>query len=225
MDMEQQAVRVDSAVEGGGEMSVVAIKEKPILFRGPMVNAILDGGKTQTRRIVKPQPVVRGGWHDLPRYSASSEKAFREGAPFFGRCPYGSVGDRLWVREAWAANAFLNRTKPSDLKGETIYHRATYDNDSHFMWRPSIHMPRWACRLVLEITDVRVERLNAITPEDAVAEGIEGDAEGRWKHYLKPKFGPSPVHSFQTLWESINGVGSWAQNPWVWVVSFRRIER
>jgi hypothetical protein len=86
-------------------------------------------------------------------------------------------------------------------------------------------MPRQHCRLVLEITDVRVERLNAITPEDAVAEGIEGDAEGRWKHYLKPKFGPSPVHSFQTLWESINGVGSWAQNPWVWVVSFRRIER
>lgn len=191
-------------------------REKPILMSGEMVRAILAGRKTQTRRIVK------GEW-------------FYDGETGVGAgwepptCRHGQPGDRLWVRETWAP---MGDMRPSGMWTDPKWIGRNYwyaaDNDRPTWggekWKPSIFMPREACRVVLEIADVRVERLNDISEADAIAEGIEGNAEGQWKHYLKPKFGPSPVHSFQTLWESVRKPGAWAENPWVWVISFRRME-
>jgi hypothetical protein len=190
-----------------------------------MVRAILDGRKTQTRRVMKPQPTIDGMWHCLPKYSASSELAFRDGAPYFGSCPYGRPGDRLWVRETWAQPAALD-------PGPTVY-RADYPTcvpvafenippADAITWKPSIHMPRALCRLVLEVTGVRVERLNDCTQADAIAEGIERDGDG-WLSYAGGSCVEFPTTSYASLWDSINGADAWDANPWVWVVEFRRV--
>lgn len=205
------------------------MKERPILFSGPMIRAILDGQKTQTRRVVKG-----AGW-DPSEYQKvhllqCDEQAYglqaffeRDGQEWKPgvRCPYGQPGDRLWVKETWAANAFMNLRSVSGLKGEKIYYRATYENHSHFVWRPSIHMPRWASRITLEITGVRVERLKDISEEDAKAEGIEPSRNGFWKNSMNEgKPFVLPVSSYASLWESING--SWEPEKWVWVIQFKR---
>lgn len=204
------------------------MKERPILFSAPMVRAILEGRKTQTRRVVKPQPhsahypqhaEARGaGWvwmahDDRPTYTFATGDF---------RCPYGQPGERLWVRETWAK-------ADSSLIDETFY-RADGEVDGRQRafsyvkreprWRPSIHMPRWASRIDLEVTGVRVERLQDISEADAIAEGVEP-----YRLPVHPvREALRHVDGFSVLWESINGPGSWDANPWVWVVEFRRVK-
>jgi len=207
-------------------------RERPIIFGGEMVRAILGGQKTQTRRIVKPQPEDCIGLSELHRtYPASypnhwaeagaSIVALKDGEAPSWRCPYGQPGDRLWVRETFADEAGGTRKFP----GEHIYYRA--DGEGVDLqggrWSPSIHMPRWASRILLEVNSVRVERLQDISDDDAMAEGVIPYKSG-WTNGLLGPFS-SPVLAFLDLWESINGPGSWDQSPWVWVVGFRRIEQ
>ncbi|MBZ6758135.1 ASCH domain-containing protein [Klebsiella grimontii] len=232
------------------------MKERGMIFNGEMVRAILDGRKTQTRRTVKPQPdedglakVTNGPWVD------TSERNYR--------CPFGDVGDRIWVREAYRFPASLDDVSPTgvgEMAVATGYRKpwapTFYEFTGTFSdgWtgfetppkvsgagklRPSIHMPRWASRILLEITDVRVERLNAISPEDAESEGLEctnftgfGDEPGLPSYPepdvyfdpLKKQWKEYPPEAFAGLWESIYGEGSWQANPWVWVISFKRVE-
>lgn len=210
------------------------MKEHPVLFTGPMIKAILEGRKTQTRRVVK-----------VPRWAEDFEideidvgvawpfaVATKTGCLSPMDCPYGQPGDRLWVRETTYAMPL-----PNILTGKaTDAISAAYAADDEpvldpkgfeLSWWyskaacPSIHMPRWASRILLEVTSVRVERLQDISHDDAVAEGIERKGFG----FSVP--GDSIVHSareaYCALWDQINGPGSSAANPWVWCVSFRRI--
>jgi len=211
------------------------MKERPILFSKPMVRAVLAGTKTQTRRAVK-HPLLK----DLPRIIDMGDGWWgNEGAQ--ARCPYGQPGDRLWVREAWSHDAeSLEQCRASaeDAMGGGAYgpyYRATEVAPDTLSWKPSIHMPRWASRITLEVTDVRVERLQDISEADAKEEGIERTRRGdMWRTYrpdcvqhwntdaeLGHKMASS---SYASLWESINGPESWAANPWVWVVEFKRKE-
>lgn len=169
-------------------------KERPILFSGPMVRAILDGRKTQTRRMIKP---------DWSRCLDLDDPDDRKAA--VERCRHGKLGDRLWVRETFA------------IHGGEIAYAAT---DQHLVgcdrWKPSIHMPRRASRIVLEIAGVRVERLNEISRGDAMAEGCP---------HSNLAYGQNPCDWFRELWKSTNGPESWAANPWVWVIEFRKTEK
>lgn len=230
-------------------------RERPILFSGPMVRAILEGRKTQTRRIMNPQP---------PVYLQPPHREFRPvaGTELWGAfavasnaaavrsqdtilCPFGKPGDRLWVRETWAtviesdglnpANIlptvplmYAVESKALDGIGDTI-HPACRGR-----WRPSIHMPRWASRITLEVVGVRVERLQDISGDDCLSEGIQWDvpehlAEQGVKEYRPPldRSGMTKntayVDKYRELWESINGPGSWDANPWVWVIGFHRV--
>jgi hypothetical protein len=214
-----------------------AVRERPLMFKAEMVQAILAGTKTQTRRIVTdrwlygsmpvkaPQGTVaireHGGlWH------AFAADGFRYGGKGL-RCPYGRPGERLWVRET---HAIVPRTAYHHAASE-IPHRLSPDGDSWAVyregwtrcapepWRPSIHMHRWACRIVLELTDVRVERLQAISEPDARAEGVTAD--GRHGESYFP--GIEHVVAYGHLWDEINGAGAWDLNPWVWVLTFRRV--
>jgi hypothetical protein len=196
------------------------MNEKPILFSGEMVRAILDGRKTQTRRVVKPQPP--DGWG-----GKSSKIALAT------HCPYGQPGMTLWVRETWASHFHMDDTKPSEFSIGAqmlpVWYRATDDNSTwreRGKWRPSIFMPRWATRITLQVTGVRVERVQDISEADAVAEGIERKGE-IWKccEYAGAHcYGTNdPTVSFSKLWDSINGARpgcAWSDNPWVWVVEF-----
>lgn len=188
------------------------MKERPIIFSGPMVKAILEGRKTQTRRVVK-QPNRKDGAQLLPELL----KEIGVGSA----CPFGEIGDHLWVRETWASAPTRNKTKPSNLKkGELIEYRATYPNDSHFAWRPSIHMPRAFSRLTLEVIKVRVERVQDISRNDICAEiGALPDYEGQ-------PYRRDLTQLWIDLWDSINakrGYG-WSVNPWVWVIEFKRVQ-
>lgn len=219
--------------------------ERPILFSGPMVRAILAGLKTQTRRIVKDErmPTV-----------------FRTGEPesvpswYFDQCPHGKPGDRLWVRETWAPSvkapkcqiAFQADGRCYGFGGDgaggylRIFHGwlvdsttrgdqpgDTFGRGMYRRWKPSIHMPRWASRISLEITDVRVERLQEIDEEDAMAEGVQVDDLGDAVFEDENddlNFGTAKA-AFSGLWDSINGKRApWRSNPWVWVITFRRVE-
>lgn len=177
---------------------MTAVKERPILFSGPMVRALLDGSKTQTRRVARPKRSIE---------------------PMTDECPYGVVGDRLWVRESfWDHDKGSPAAERSATRDERIEYRATewdrVDPSDAGLWTPSIHMPRWASRITLTITDVRVERLQEISAEDCIAEGLsttlrEHDAACE----LREKY--------QSLWDSLNATRTpWSSNPWVWVVSF-----
>lgn len=143
-------------------------------------------------------------------------------------CPFGGVGDRIWVRETWARYNI-------DQNSHDIAYRATTPADwpEEGRWRPSIHMPRWASRILLEITDVRVERLNVISEEDARAEGVgiavwfaaKGVPESEWTSLGEQgAMQASHINKFATLWESIYGAESWKANSWVWVIEFKRVE-
>jgi hypothetical protein len=234
------------------------MKERPILFSGPMVRALLDGRKTQTRRVVKSRPWTTGDYFASGEYStdlgyeASRGEfwaGFRhpsihpDGSACYERCPYGAPGDRLWVRETWRSVVAINppgkttelgvaRYVPDQQYCRRVEFQATQARDSE-PWRPSIHMPRWASRITLEVTGVRVERLQDITEADAAAEGVESlRNEGEyWKDYLRSTAQCDELvclnarDSFWTLWDSLNaarGFG-WDANPWVWVVEFTRI--
>ena len=207
------------------------MKETPILFSGPMVRALLEGRKTQTRRVVKPQPFhyqAGGCWMLEVRGNARclGQSDWLEG------CPYGQPGDRLWVREAWQALHSDDRVKPRDILPTTDRsawpcYPASGDYVMGGRIRPSIHMPRWASRLSLELTAMRVERLLAITEADALAEGITPCPGGAFG--VEDPFTPhnSAVKAYFALWDSLNdarGFG-WASNPWVWVLEFKLLEQ
>lgn len=221
------------------------MKERPILFSAPMVRAILAGTKVQTRRVVKPGKCPDFGCRMTPSEIAGDEHPER-------MCPLGQPGDLLWVRETHAITPH-----PSDLgltrenipgtwdgavaaAGRVIYAAdpgAEIELDGQ-RWRSSIHMPRAASRITLEITGVRVERLQDMEGQspypgesDALAEGVNRIHHGRGDYYFSsfrnephPKNWCDPADAFRELWESINGTGSWDANPWVWVVAFKRVD-
>ncbi|HBP0696565.1 TPA: hypothetical protein L5Q50_000351 [Pseudomonas aeruginosa] len=205
------------------------MKERPILFNDQMVRAILEGRKTVTRRVVKPQPDFLGSMVD----PNTPFKTLDAGLHARITCPYGEPGDRLWVREAWAADAQVDAIAPSDLsQGEPIWYPADLSVRqtgcsmiSKGRVRPSIHMPRWASRILLEITAVRVERLQDISEEQAQAEGVKGEQCDHARQACADIgcWGDTAKGAFGFLWESLNGEGSWAANPWVWVVEFKRV--
>jgi hypothetical protein len=209
------------------------IKERPILFSAPMVRALLEGRKTVTRRTIKPKLTNR---FDEPRGEADVDAGY----PFvecedgyvsaINFCPYGKPGDRLWVRETF------NRTNPGGEAG-VYYYRA----DGKFpkcigggkftgveSWKPSIHMPRVASRILLEVVAVRVEQLQDISEEQSVAEGCQALDGCKW-HTFEEAAAGVPMHdhtaldAFEVLWERINGEESWASDPWVWVVEFKQV--
>ena len=207
------------------------MKERPILFSAPMVRALLAGTKTQTRRAFKTK---NGGvWpnaNDLP----GMRQILRS-------CPYGQPGDRLWVRETWQGPLLQEFEIDADPDWHYASHLHQYQNPEHCEyaadggpkpeytdaddvmrqgWRASIHMPRWASRITLEITGVRVERLLDIREADCIAEGTPG-GHGSIPGY---HYNATPDEHYRWLWESINGPGSWAANPWVWVLEFRRLQ-
>ncbi|MEF9678940.1 hypothetical protein ABRQ00_10935 [Pectobacterium aroidearum] len=207
------------------------MKERGIIFNGEMVRATLDGLKTQTRRVVRHQPdedglarLSGGPWMD------TSEKVYR--------CPYGEVGDRLWVRET---SGLQIRRDALGGTGEFRVYRASNPDAIRYKtasgeiapikWVPSIHMPRHASRITLEITDVRVERLNYISEEDAIAEGVarrhSDTYHGFYRDYENQGYGCGCTFakdSFRSLWRSIYGAESWNANPWCWAITFKRIE-
>lgn len=205
-------------------MPKIEPRERPILFSGPMVRAVLAGRKTQTRRIIKPQPDEDGIVRELAtgRWVDTSERVYR--------CPFGEPGDRLWVREGFCptwSDGGGDSHECAELNGaQTIVYRA--DGISPFpvrRWRPSIHMPRWASRITLEVTGVRVERVQDISEEDAVAEGVcEVDGKRGVFDGGGPAMGPTAKHAFMRLWDSIYGPGAWERNDWVWAATFRRVE-
>lgn len=193
------------------------MKERPILMNGAMVRATLDGSKTQTRRLVKCHPLINGEFTDEfilhPENHVSDD------------CPHGKIGDQLWVRETFNGPMWLGNDEPTDSHTPKYCHYAAteagppeyMDADDNLVcrWKPSIHMPRWASRIQLEITGVRAERLKNISRGDAMDEGCpfpnmaQGDDPRKW---------------YAELWESINGAGSWDANPLVWAIEFRRIK-
>lgn len=216
--------------------------ERPILFSAPMVRAILAGTKTQTRRVapIRELNIVKHPG-DLVTWSVSFLKAIKgvlsshSGGKFTDLqarsiiasqfCPYGKPGDRLWVREAfmhepadycWEASVSIPCTPAS-----TSYRADFGDEAKGAGWKPSIHMPRALSRITLEITGVRVERLQAISDQDAKAEGAEPREPVTASGICIP--GQYRL-GFRDLWESINGPGSWDANPWVWVVEFKRVQ-
>ena len=190
------------------------MKERPILFSTPMVQAILQGRKTQTRRVVKMPDSAYN-----PYYSLDNKEFFYYKDGWGGnklKCPYGQVGDVLWVRETWAYTMVQDETKLGYV------YKADEYIENEVKWKPSIHMPKEACRLKLRITNIRVERLQDISPKDVVKEGIEG-SDGHWKNYLNGGEELYRTDSFRTLWQSINGEQSWDDNLWVWVIEFERL--
>ena len=197
-------------------------EEHPIIFSGEMVRAILEGHKTQTRSVIKPQP------KDIENDAIRADyfnKLIAEGK-YNGICPYGDKGDRLWVRETWTQ--YCKGLNP----GDNVYYKATPEEWNFGLtiskWRPSIHMPRWASRIDLEITDIKVERLQEISTDDCLEEGMTRQIAS----YLGLSVSPSEEefnfinsrHTFRVLWDSLNGKKyPWESNPWVWVISFKRL--
>lgn len=221
------------------------MKERPILFSPTMARAILAGQKTQTRRVVKPtqstpkvaplhmEPYLWQGEQEtdddgLPMWIGYHPDYPTEDGKWFS-CPHGGVGDHLWVREAWAlvpqtayrgSDGVQQTNHPTDEHDAAVY-AAGWDRSQPGRWRPSIHMPRWASRLTLEITEVRVERLQDISEEDALAEGIRTWAAA----YCSPDVWDiwTPQEAYARLWDSINGTkAAWESNPYVWVLSLAR---
>jgi hypothetical protein len=230
------------------------MRERGILFSAPMVRAILDGSKAQTRRIVKLPSEHMDALCGFEAHYNSATPTWSGGADGRGgvvwendrcrsfvpaRCPYGAVGDRLWVRETWClANPEYSYPRPDNRPihdDRWCYYAATdpdvvgegerKDGSERSPWRPSIFMPRWASRITLDVTGVRVERLQAITEADAKAEGAPVD-DSPCDH---PRVGCDEIGcmgqthraGFCDLWCRINGIDSWRANPWVWVVEFK----
>jgi len=188
------------------------MKERPILFSAPMVRALLAGSKTQTRRAIKPQPA--GTW----------------AAPGKTACPYGVAGDRLWVREQFSGPRAWGDIPPSgwgwDESHVSIWYWAD-GNPATGDWtrpKPSIHMPRRFSRILLEITEVRVQLLQDISDDDCCAEGIDGPMCAALLGKSPLKMGHCERVAYAALWDQINGAGAWEANPFVWAVSFRRVE-
>lgn len=217
------------------------MRERGIIFNAEMVRAVLEGRKTQTRRIMKVQPesnqlgllriTASTKSSDIGKYHwAESNATGNHVRSKLFACPYGAVGDRLWVRETF--EPLPDHEEPAGCS------HVLYSADVPFpnrKWTPSIHMPRWASRITLEITGVRVERLQDISESDAVAEGIEPlplepDMPQFYHEYFPIgiknglRCNMSAASSFSGLWEAIYGKESWQANPWVWVIEFKRVE-
>lgn len=219
------------------------MKERGMIFNSEMVRAILDGRKTQTRRIMKEQPVLNGNFYEV--FGSAWSKGMTSipavpGHSLSTRCPFGAVGDRIWVRETFQGPLFDYDLMDSYCKDPTPFEKPEFcvykadgvpapefydaDDELHCCWRPSIHMPRWASRILLEITDVRVERLNAISQADAIAEGAppsHPSIDCVSQEYGFPDFSRS---WFGQTWQHIYGEESWDANPWGWVIEFKRVE-
>ena len=245
------------------------MKERPMLFSAPMVKAILDGRKTQTRRVMKPKPEffdkgegINSNWFVEWCHPKTGcligEWGESEAAPaeVIGCCPYGQPGDRLWVRESfqlakatgsvgdeWVGDELLEwegplpktkpgvNTFPAGMGFEwEVYYKADKEPAPVHWWRPSIFMPRWASRVTLKIVNVRVERLQDISKDDAKAEGVSNI----WKwdkarnaehpeHFVRGVLNPY-IANYSVLWDEINGKGAWVLNPWVWVIEFKKLE-
>ncbi|AWL29364.1 hypothetical protein DJ533_12680 [Acinetobacter defluvii] len=221
------------------------MKERPILFSAPMVTAILESRKTQTRRVINPQPEGKtlqsnldGKWLSKKFNGLLLPKI--EDLPI--HCPYGKIGDHLWVRETWSTvNLYgeIALAYKADCEVTRVVENESFQDEDGLInyddprlekysfaawaddllegkegnWKPSIHMPRWASRILLEITNIRVERLQDISESDCLKEGVGSPILRDCK---KPKF--------MQLWEAINGADSWAANPWVWVVEFKVVK-
>lgn len=205
--------------------------ERGMIFNGEMVRAILDGRKTQTRRVVKFKPREPGlnlnfsglklGHYRTGDASSGYVLASRgamgcwNDKTFPAHCPYGQPGDRIWVRETFST--VPDHDEPAGCSA-LLY--AADGNGPYGKWTPSIHMPRWASRILLEISDVRVERLNSMSEDDARAEGCCGGHDSI-PGYM---YSATPHEHFHHVWTSIYGDDSWQANPWVWVIEFKRIE-
>lgn len=201
------------------------MKERGMIFNGEMVRAILDGRKTQTRRPIKWKQTrftEIGEREDGSKWPWSEDA--EHACDFWHPCPFGAVGDRIWVRETFAAlePGSYEQAKPQEWHCQDLRYAATdrlakSDADIRgYKWVPSIHMPRWASRILLEITGVRVERLQSITLGDICKE------DGCGLYDFRPA-----THGFQVweeLWKSIYGEESWKANPWIWVIEFKRVE-
>lgn len=199
------------------------MKERPILFSTEMVKAILDGRKSQTRRIIKKQPHGAGDW-----IMQGINWLFPNVNPYINlKCPYGQPGDVLWVRETWSPIEFED--------GMHFRYKASFveNNCLNPKWKPSIFMPKAASRLKIKVTNIRIERLQDITEEDAKAEGVEYDytiEDGRsYVNYTKKPIDGKKIAeletaraSYMSLWDSINGILSFRQNPWIWVIEFEK---
>lgn len=218
------------------------MRERPIHFNGAMVRAVLAGDKTQTRRITgleffsRPENDPTGWWcarvNDGQAFMVYKHSPHERAV----RCPYGQPGDRLWVREAVRAAEL-----PSGVDGvhyvadggfvpiqDTLQAAEAWMALNHYRGKcgatvPPIHMPRWACRLKLEITRVRVERLRAINHLDAIAEGVGLNPSAAQVSMTPPEGESLPRVMFRALWEQINGAGAWEEDPWVWVVEFQHM--
>lgn len=223
------------------------MKERPILFSTPMVQAILAGNKTQTRRVMRRQP-------DAVEYFKRGEETTDTNAEYailrcynnpkgFKKCNSGwfananyktpfhefNVGDRLWVRETYAfvpftayrASNVQQIINPNDYETASIFKAGFELSQGGIKWKPSIHMPRWASRVLLEITNIRVERLNAISPEDAKAEGFDYSTH---PSAIQMGYAIGAKTNFRFAWEQIYGQNEWNKNPWVWVVEFKVIQ-
>lgn len=235
------------------------IKEKGLIFNSEMVRAILDGRKTQTRRPIKWKQTrfTEIGEREDGSHWPWSEDA-EHACDFWHPCPFGAVGDRIWVRETFQGPLFDYDLMDSYCKDPTPFEKPEFcvykadgvpapefydaDDELHCSWRPSIHMPRWACRILLEITDVRVERLNAISEEDAQSEGVHTEVWDQtvvarnyavrdeffqfWSEDMPHYVEMNQLYrsSFRSLWESIYGAENWQANPWVWVIEFKRVQ-
>ncbi len=197
--------------EGSGKSGI----SRPILFSGPMVRALLEGRKTQTRRVIDERQRIGYPAHEIP--FACAEYFTTDGAGSFGwKCPYGIPGDRLWVRETWQV---LDNSVRFATDGD-------YDVVNPKPWRPSIHMPRWASRLMLEVISVRVERVQKISEADAIAEGITKDEAREYVYIGHPPSDEAYAAAYADLWQKIYGKRegcAWSDNPYVWVVEFRKI--
>jgi hypothetical protein len=192
------------------------MKERPMLFSAPMVRAIRAGTKTQTRRVVKGAPLAASSYL-LGLHRPSSQWGIHadvdgDAGVWRGRCPYGQAGGRLWVRETWSTHACFDNLPPRDCP-KSIHYTADGPIQTG-KGRPSIHMPRWASRITLEITGVRVERLQDISDEDLRCEGLQEIIDAGVDHdgYSRD--------AWRALWTAINGPESWAANPWVWAIEF-----
>lgn len=197
------------------------MKERPILFSSPMIRAIMSGTKTQTRRIIKgaplnPESYLLGCHKGVWGIHADVEK---DDGVFRFQCPYGVPGDRLWVRES------ISKPFPLDVEARcfTGFYRAS-EPERKIQWIPSIHMPRWASRITLEVVSVRVERLQEISEADAYREGVIIPSHHAFASNGNPELRNEARTEFAALWHKINGPGLWDANPWVWVVEFKRVE-
>lgn len=209
--------------------------ERGMIFNADIVRAILDGRKTQTRRIMAPQPaddIERGIFPNPEAIGWKSSLRHKHGSTTAHFCPYGKPGDRIWVRETFQGPLFDYDLMDSYCKDPTPFEKPEFcvykadgvpapefydaDDKLHCCWRPSIHMPRWASRILLEITGVRVERLQSITLGDICKEVGCGLYDFRPATY--------GFQVWEELWKSIYGAESWNANPWVWVIEFKRVE-